>query len=218
MSGARPVADLPPQESGPGWSRWARRWRPGTTAALAAEILAKPPLSGPSRLVAVDGQSGAGKTTFAAELAAAVTAAGGSVYVVHTDDLLDGWDDQFTFWERLMDQIVEPLRAGKVAAYRRYDWIAERFVDEYTEVPAAEVVIIEGVSTARAAMRAVADLTVFIGVPVEVAWARLAARDPAEAMPFLKVWKEREVGHFAADRTAELADVLVDGREPSDPS
>ncbi|NUT33833.1 MAG: hypothetical protein HOV79_12255 [Hamadaea sp.] len=209
---------MPPQESGPGWFRWARRRRPGTAAALAEEILARPARSGDSRLVAVDGQSGAGKTTFAAELAAAIAAAGATAHVVHTDDLLDGWDDQFTFWDRLAEQVIGPLRAGRRAAYRRYDWIAERFVDDLTEIPAADVVIIEGVSTARAAMREVADLTIFIGVPVEVAWARLRARDPAEAMPFLEVWKAREVGHFAADRTAELADVLVDGREPEDPS
>jgi len=180
-----------------------------TAAELAAEIMTRPPRSGRSRIVAIDGQSGAGKTTFAAELATALLELGASVDVVHTDDLLDGWDDQFTFWERLQSSVLEPLQSGEAGRYHRYDWIAERFEDEVTIVHIADVVIIEGVSTGRAAMRQRADRTVFLGVPDALAWERLKARDPAEAMPFLRVWKERETRHYAADHTAELADVLI---------
>jgi uridine kinase len=187
---------------------------PDTAQDLAAEIMAKPPRSGWSRIVAIDGQSGAGKTTFAGELATALLEQGATVDVVHTDDLLDGWDDQFTFWDRLDRTVLAPLRAGTAGRYHRYDWIAERFEDEVTIVHTTDVVIIEGVSTGRAAMRQIADFTVFLGVPVELAWERLKARDPAEAMPFLRVWKEREAAHFAADRTAELVDVLITGGIP----
>jgi len=186
-----------------------RRLARDTAADLADEILAKEPRSGRSRIVAIDGQSGAGKTTLAGELGTALLERGASVDVVHTDDLLDGWDDQFTFWERLERDVLTPLGRGEAGRYHRYDWIDERFVDEVTIVHPVDVVIVEGVSTGRAAMRQVADMTVFLGVPVELAWERLRARDPAEAMPFLQVWKAREAGHFAADRTADLVDVLI---------
>jgi uridine kinase len=167
------------------------------------------------RIVAIDGQSGAGKTTFAARLRAALEAEGATVEVVHTDDLLDGWDDQFTFWDRLMAQVVEPLRAGVPAAYRRYDWIRERFDDDLTPVPAADVVIVEGVSAARADMRRVADLTVFLRVTEDEAWRRLRARDPEDAMPFLVAWKAREGRHFADDQTAEQVDLVIDHAIPA---
>jgi uridine kinase len=181
---------------------------------LAQLVLGQPARSG-TRIVAVDGQSGAGKTTFAAKLASALQARGATVAVVHTDDLLDGWDGQFTFWGRLMEQVVDPLRTGRPAAYRRYDWIRERFDDELTAVPAADVVIIEGVSAAREQMRGVADLTVFLRVTEEEAWRRLRARDPEDAMPFLVAWKDRERRHFAVDQTAEQADLVIDGDIPA---
>lgn len=182
---------------------------------VARLVLATPARSRATRIVAVDGQSGAGKTTFAAKLSAALEAQGATVAVVHTDDLLDGWDDQFTFWERLMEQVVEPLCKGERAAYRRYDWIRERFDDGLTPVPAADVVIIEGVSAAREDMRRVADLTVFLRVTEEEAWRRLRARDPAEAMPFLVEWKDREGRHFIADQTAEQVDLVIDDDIPA---
>lgn len=178
---------------------------------LAESIVRKPARSGATRIVAVDGQSGAGKTTFAEALTKALEQKGATVAVVHTDDLLDGWDDQFTFWDRLMEEVVNPLLRQETAAYRRYDWVAERFDDERTAVPPADVVIIEGVSAAREDMRRIADLTVFLAVTEDEAWRRLRLRDPEEAMPFLVAWKAREGRHFAEDRTAEQVDVVIDG-------
>jgi uridine kinase len=187
----------------------------GVVERVADRILRNQPRSADTRIVAVDGQSGAGKTTFAAALAKALEARGATVATVHTDDLLDGWDDQFTFWDRLLDQVVNPLLHKEPAAYRRYDWIRERFDDDLTPVPPADVVIVEGVSAARESMRKVADLTVFLRVSEDEAWRRLRDRDPEEAMPFLVAWKAREGRHFAADRTAEQVDVVVDGEIPT---
>jgi uridine kinase len=186
----------------------------GLIEQLAADLLTRPPRAGSSRIVAIDGQSGAGKTTFAAALSEAIREHAATVAVVHTDDLLDGWDDQFTFWSRLVEQVIEPLRRGEPAAYRRYDWIKERFDDDLTPVEPADVVIIEGVSAARAYMREVADLTIFLRVTEDEAWRRLRERDPEEAMPFLVAWKAREGAHFAADQTTDRVDVLVDGQIP----
>src|SRR5690242_15913402 len=89
---------------------------------LADQVRTAPPKFGNIRLVAVDGPSGAGKTTFALRLAKLLDAP-----VVHTDDLLDGWDDQFTFWERLERQVLSPLRRGETAGYQRYQWHLGKF-------------------------------------------------------------------------------------------
>ena len=88
-------------------------------ADLAAEIGRRPARLGAVRLVAVDGPSGAGKTTFAERLAGALIRAGRRVEVVHTDDLLDGWEDQFTFWTRLECGVLEPLARGEPGRSRR---------------------------------------------------------------------------------------------------
>lgn len=180
---------------------------------LAARVRALTPRLGRSRLVLVDGPSGAGKTTYAERLADAL---GPTVQRVHTDDLLDGWDDQFTYWERLERQILTPLRHGAPGGYHPYDWNAGRFAPEWITVWPAEVVIIEGVGSARAQGRGWASLTIFVDAPLAVRQARSLARDGAALEPYLRVWRKRESLHFAADATAHHADLLVLGGPQQD--
>ncbi|MFY1672825.1 hypothetical protein ACN27G_23155 [Plantactinospora sp. WMMB334] len=242
-------------------------------AGLAAEILRRPARLGRTRLVAVDGPSGAGKTVFAGRLAAALgtalgtappgtappgtappgtappgtappgtappgtaplrtvpsgTVRGGTVPsgtarggpetpVVNTDDLLDGWADQFTFWHRLDEWVLAPLRAGLPGRYRRYDWTRGRFGDDWIVVPPAPVLVLEGVSSARSAVAAELTLGVFVTAPAELCRARTLARDGAALLPQLDTWRRGERAHFAADRTAERAERVVDGAAVPDP-
>lgn len=178
-----------------------------TYAGLAQQVLAGPPRLGRTRLVAVDGPSGAGKTIFAERLAAALDGAP----LVHTDDLLDGWADQFTFWPRLEEWVLGPLRAGRPGRYRRYDWHRHRFVPEWRAVPPAPVVILEGVGVARAAIRPELTLAVFVDAPAQLRLDRALARDGAALLPYLEQWRRGEDVHFRADATAHRADLVVDG-------
>src|SRR4051812_5494128 len=115
---------------------------------LAARIRERPPLLGPVRLVAVDGPSGAGKSSFANRLAKAA-----DIPVVHTDDLLDGWDDQLSFWARLEELVLDPLRHGRPASYRRYLWHRQAFGGNPVTVEPADAVLLEGFSAARREIR-----------------------------------------------------------------
>lgn len=180
-------------------------------ATLAREVLRRPATLGSVRLVVVDGPSGGGKTHFAGRLAAALREAGAQVTLVQTDDLLDGWDDQFTFWPRLEVSVLGPLRAGRAGTYQRYDWHRARFGEETVSVPPHGVVILEGVSAARAEIRREATLSVFVTVPYDVGLARAVQRDGEALRPYLLRWQSRERPHFAADRTAAHVDVVVAG-------
>ena len=186
-------------------------------ADLADRVRAAPPRLGPVRLVAIDGPSGAGKTTFARRLADAL----GGAPVVHTDDLLDGWDDQFTFWERLEDQVLGPLRNGRSARYLRYLWHRRRFGGAPVTVEPVGTVLLEGVSAARSVIRPELSLAVFVTAPADLrlrrAQDRHVAAPGAEApdrvalRAYLERWRAAEDRHFAADSTAAYADLLVDG-------
>ena len=176
---------------------------------LAALILSRPPRLGPVRLVAIDGPSGAGKTVFAERLAERLNAP-----VVHTDDLLDGWGDQFTFWARLEDKVLQPLRHGRIAEYRRYRWDPPGFGGEAVRIEPAGVIVMEGVSSARRVIRPELSLAVFITAPQQLRWTRVLARDGTADVAFpayLERWRAAEDRHFAADRTAQYAEVGVDG-------
>ncbi|MFG1870782.1 uridine kinase family protein [Micromonospora arborensis] len=181
-------------------------------AELARRVLAGPARLGRTRLVAVDGPSGAGKSRFAARLAEALAGLpGGRPPVVHTDDLLDGWDDQVSFWPRLDEWVLAPLREGKSGAYRRYSWVRQRFLARPVPVPVAPVLVLEGVSAARAVVRPELTLAVFVTAPASLRLDRAVARDGPEILPEWRRWHVGERAHFAADDTVSRADLLVDG-------
>jgi hypothetical protein len=181
-----------------------------TYASLAMEVLKRPPLLGGVRLVAVDGGSGAGKTAFAYRLATALQAAGATTELVHTDDLLAGWSDQFTFWPRLEEGILGPLREGRDGGYRRYDWRVASFAEQHT-VPVPEVLIIEGSTAARLAINAELSLSIFLVADPDARLARALSRDGAGIEADLRRWMAAEDAHFAREATLGRADVLVDG-------
>ncbi|MFG3640677.1 uridine kinase [Micromonospora sp. NPDC047762] len=181
-------------------------------AELARRVLAGPARLGRTRLVAVDGPSGAGKSRFATQLADALAGPlDGRPPVVHTDDLLDGWDDQVTFWPRLDEGVLAPLRVGEPGAYRRYSWVRRCFLPRPVPVPVAPVLVVEGVSAARAVVRPELTLAVFVTAPASLRLARAVARDGPEILPELRRWHDGERAHFALDETATYADLVVDG-------
>ncbi|GID33130.1 uridine kinase family protein [Paractinoplanes brasiliensis] len=176
---------------------------------LAALVMSREPRFGRTRLIAVDGPSGAGKTRFADGLAAAL-----GCPVVHTDDLLNGWDDQFTFWTRLEEKVLTPLRAGETATYQPYNWVKGDFSGTPVTVPAAQAVLLEGVSAARRAIRPELTLAVFVDAPAGLRWERAITRDGDDSLAYRKYlgrWRAAEERHFAMDETATHADLVVDG-------
>jgi acetylornithine deacetylase/succinyl-diaminopimelate desuccinylase-like protein len=187
-------------------------------ADLAATVLAAPARLGNVRVVAVDGPAGAGKTTFAHRLASAIRDAGANVATLHTDDLLDGWADIVTFWPRLEKWILGPLRRGEPARYRRYDWHRGRFGDEWHVLPVPEVLVLEGVSSARAA-RPVLSRSVFVAADRQLRLARGLERDGEGLRDEWLRWMAAEDRHFAEDRTADRVDLIVEGAPdvPHDP-
>ncbi len=174
-------------------------------SALAADLLALPPSLGPVRLVAVDGHAGSGKTTFAGRLSAAL----GGAPVVHLDDLATH-REPFGWTGRLRAQVLEPLARGAAARHAVYDWTARGF-GAAREVPAAPVVLLEGVGAGRRAVRPQLAALLWMELDQAAARARGELRDGPELAEFWAGWACAEEAHFAADPSRPHAHVRVDG-------
>ncbi|MGW6916523.1 uridine kinase family protein [Kitasatospora sp. NPDC054939] len=178
---------------------------PDDLTLLAAELRALAPSCGPVRLVAVDGHAGSGKTTFAARLATVL----GGAPVVHLDDLATH-AEPFGWTERLRAQVLEPLAAGRDAAYEVYDWTLRRFAS-VAAVPVAPVVLVEGVGAGRLAVRPWLARLVWMELDATVARRRGEQRDGPGLAEFWVGWARAESAHFAVDPSRPHAATRVDG-------
>jgi uridine kinase len=179
-------------------------------ASLAASIVARPSRTGAVRLVAVDGPGGAGKTTFAGRLGAALRAATDVVTpVIHTDDFASA-ANPFDWGRRLLDQVVDPLVAGQPGHYQRYDWTSDSLA-EWHMVPVSPVVVIEGVGAGRRELAGALEFVIWITTPADVRLVRGLERDGLGLADFWAGWIDGENRHFAADGTLSRVDLVVDG-------
>jgi uridine kinase len=73
------------------------------------------------------------------------------------------------------------------------------------------VIVLEGVSSARAAVRDRLSFAVWVETPRALRLARGLTRDGAHTLPLWEQWMAAEAAHFAADRTEEHVDAVVRG-------
>jgi len=177
---------------------------------------------GPVIAVAIDGAGGAGKSTLADAICAALRGAVQAIAIVRVDDFyrplhedvrvaLDaehGYRNYFD-WIRLRDRALIPLRAGKIASYRRYDWSTGELGDRVTVKP-APVVLIEGVYSSRPELRPLLDLAIFVDAPRDLRMRRMSARGQ-NASEWIARWMAAEDWYLEHVRPADHADLVVRG-------
>jgi uridine kinase len=176
-----------------------------TVAPLARRLAGTEPRLGRTRLIAVDGRSGAGKTWLAGELAAPLGAP-----VIHMDDLCPGWDGLVAAGDALADWVVGPLGRGEAARWRRFDWEAMSYAEWHT-TEAAEVVVVEGCGSVRSALAASYAARIWVEAPAAARQQRLRARaDWAAYEPHARQWAIEEDRLYRAEHTRAHCDVIVE--------
>lgn len=163
------------------------------------------PAAGRTRVVAVDGRSGSGKTSLAVELSGALNAP-----VVAVEDLYGGWDGLERGIDVLVSAVLEPLAAGRAALVPRYDWIAAAWDAPWTLEP-PEVLMVEGAGAGARRAAAYHSVLVWMEAPAPVRKKRALDRDGETFAPFWDAWAAQEDAMLARERTPQRADIRIDG-------
>jgi uridine kinase len=168
-------------------------------------IRAAPARLGAVRLVAVDGPSGAGKSTVARKLAAELGAT-----VLPTDHFAT-WDDPVAWWPRLLDGVLDPLARGETGRYQRMEWDGLPHLGEWLTVEPPEVLVLEGVSSARRSIADRLSFAIWVDLPdAAVRLERAVARDGESSRKHLRRWQDFERGWFAIDDPRSRADHVLE--------
>jgi uridine kinase len=201
--------------------------------ALATDILSA---VGPGRrLIAIDGIDGSGKTSFAANVEAAIKDR--PVIVIHADEFLNPQAIRYTkgrtsaegFWKdtynyaALRDLVFVPLAANGDGWYSpaSYDHHEDQIaIGELLCAPADALVLVEGMFLHRDELTSHWDASVFLDVPFSETAARMAARNgsnPDPQHPSMHRYVEGQRLYFAAARPWERATIVVDNTDFTSP-
>ena len=167
------------------------------------------PRCGATKVVAIDGPSGAGKTGFAAALAVRLPGA----HVLHMDDLYPGWDGLAQAVADLHDQILAPIARGERAAYRRWDWEHDHYAD-WQDLPATSLLLVEGVGAGAGRNADFESVLIWLEADRDVRFRRGIERDAQAYLPHWSRWAEQEDALFFADTTRSRAALIVDTTTP----
>ena len=174
-------------------------------------------------VVALDGRSGAGKSTLAAAIAEAVDAA-----VVHVDDFYRDMPDaerlalspaqgvdRYFDWERIREEALTALVRRERAWFHRFDWEAGRGLTSAITVEPRDVIIVEGVYSARPEFDDLLDLKVLVEVAPEDRAQRRHQRPRTVSRDDPHGWDARwdraEHLYFETIRPRNTFDLIVSG-------
>jgi uridine kinase len=186
-------------------------------------------------LVAVDGGSGAGKSTFARRVGDELGAA-----VIDGDDFYAGgtaeeWDamsaaekaEHCIAWRR-QRPVLETLARGEPASWHPYDWDTDdgRLVEQATLCRPAPAIILEGVYSARPELSDLFDLRVLYDAPADTRRRRILGREGEDhRTEWNDRWEEAERWYFTKvmppgafdlmlSAAGAMPDVVAPGQSP----
>ncbi len=161
------------------------------------------PARGAVTVIAIDGPSGAGKTSLAEAVAQDL-----GCPLVHMDELYPGWDGLAEAVDLVTDQVLEPLSHGEPAAYRVWDWQHQGW-GSTARVEPTDLLVLEGCGSSVGRAGEFAGLRVWVDADEQVRRQRGIERDGDTFAPHWDRWTAQERALFGPDGTAARADLTV---------
>ncbi len=177
------------------------------TAALTAVSARIVAVGAANPVVALDGRSGAGKSSLARRLVAAWPGHG-RVQLVALDDVYPGWDGLADGVEYARRVILSPHARGLIGVWERWDWEASARAEAYAVDPSLPLVV-EGSGLLTPEVARLADVSVWVEAPLASRKARALDRDGDTYRPHWDRWAAQEDRHLEAHHPERLADLVV---------
>jgi len=155
-------------------------------------------------LVAIDGRSGVGKSTFATEIGAQLDC----TLVVGDDFFAGGTEVSYGLSpkelagicidRKRLREVLKELKSGCDASYVAFDWSAfdGRLAEVETVLRAKSLLILEGAYSYHSDLRDLVDLAVLVEVPSEIRTKRLLARE-GQLSEWELQWHQAEDWYFS---------------------
>ena len=140
-------------------------------------------------LVLVDGASGTGKTSLAAELVARWPT-DRHLVVVHMDDLYGGWDGLAAGILALEVSLLTPRSRGEDAHLGSFNWLTKSW-DDGQIIPAGVDVIVEGCGSFGPTQAHNADARIWLEAPEELRRERALGRGAEDFERHWDMWEQQ---------------------------
>lgn len=165
-------------------------------------FLSREPACGGSRVLAIDGPSGSGKSDLATAISEKLSAP-----ILHLDALHAGWRG-LEAAPPMVERVLAAHSLDDVAEVTVWDWDDDR-PGSRIQVPPTPLLIVEGVGAGAARIRPYLSCLVWMEAPALVRRRRALARDGATYLPWWDIWAAQELIHFGRERTRAAADLRI---------
>jgi cytidylate kinase len=157
----------------------------------------------PHPVVLIDGRSGAGKSTIAAEVSRVLDAE-----LLALDAVYPGWDGLASGVEQVREGVLSPLERGASGSWTGWDWANDRPAGEHTVQPRRPLVV-EGSGILTPATRELSHVQVWVESPESSRRARALARDGETYRPHWMRWAAQEERHLRDHDPRALASIVI---------
>jgi uridine kinase len=159
-------------------------------------------------IIAIDGPAGAGKTTLAEHLSAALSLKY-KCATLHMDDLYNGWETPFD--HHLTDALIGASQAhqnSQTLSLSRFNWSTGQY-GPAIEVPKSDILILEGVGSSQSSVRAYLTASIWIDIEPATGLERVLRRDGDSISQHMQRWLTMQEEHFRDNDSQNAADFVL---------
>ena len=160
-----------------------------------------------TRIIAIDGPAGAGKTTLANRVAGSFPE--NPVSIIHMDDLYAGWDNPLSpELTEVLTHICQSHKAGNEITISKFDWASSSFISP-EKIDQVQLLILEGVGSGQSAVREYLSTLIWINIDEMSGLNRVLERDGESIKDQMQTWLATQEQHFASEKTDNAADFVL---------